>query len=737
MKIKHTLTLICLLALLASSALSFNTAPAAALDDPPEPTPAGEGQDEGRPLPWLGDGPLVTFASRSDSYGPLWYTDPPPPTWLGLISLPRKMLPNRPGDPGDPTGGPIQGGFTGASAASIGASFEGINNVNGYLPPDTQGDVGPNHYVQVVNSSFAIWDRTGTLLHGPADINTLFSGFGGACENTNDGDPIVLYDHLADRWLLSQFALPNYPSGPFYQCIVVSQGADPTGSWHRYEFLWSSTKLNDYPKFGVWEDGYYMAVNQFAADSLNWAGQGVAVFERDQMLTGGLARMIQFDLYSTNSNLGGMLPSDLDGPAPPAGTPNTFIEVDDAAWGGVASDRLQIFEFHTDWVTPANSTFTSAGFLNTASFDSDMCGGTRNCIPQPGGRDLDAISDRLMYRLQFRDFGDYQTLVTNHTVDVNGSDHAGVRWYELRDSGSGWSIYQQSTFAPDSDHRWMASVAMNNRGEIALGYSVSSTSVNPSIRFTGRMAGDPLNQMTQGEAEIIAGTGYQDHSDGRWGDYSMMSVDPVDDCTFWYTQEYYATSGFFNTAWQTRIASFQLTDCDATTSTLSFVPGWNLISLPLLPTDPYQAQSLLDDINAGGGDCSEIDRWLNDTWDAHIDGLTFNNYDIQVGQGYFIKCSQSSDWILEGSALESGVALDLIPGWNLVGVPYPESGYNAQGVLDDINAQGGECSEIDRWLDDTWDAHIDGLTFNNFDLLPDEGYFVKCTETSSFTPSSQ
>jgi len=679
--------------------------------------------------------PTVIYATRSDSYGPLREAKAGPPKWVGMISIPRKMLPNRPGEGGEPTGGSIQQGITGTSAASIGVSFEGLDNVNGYIPPDTQGDIGPGHYVQVVNASFAIWDREGTLLHGPADLNTVWSGFGGPCDTTNDGDPIVLYDHLVDRWLISQFALPSYPNGPFYQCIAISQNGDPTGSWYRYEFLWSSNKMNDYPHFGVWEDGYYMAVNQFAAGTLDWAGQGVAVFERDEMLSGNPARMIQFDLYGTNPDLGGMIPTDLDGPAPAAGTPNYFLEMDDAAWGSFPTDQLQVFEFHTDWETPGDSTFIQVDTLDTAPFEADMCGSSRNCIPQPGGIALDAISDRLLYRLQFRDFGDYQTLVANHTVDVDASDHAGVRWYELRNTGGGWSIYQQSTYAPDADHRWMGSIAMNAKGEIALGYSVSSASVSPSIRFTGRLPGDPLSTMTQGEGEIIAGTGYQYHPDGRWGDYSMMSVDPVDDCTFWYTQEYYATTGVFNTAWQTRIASFQLTDCAATSSILSFTAGWNLLTLPLQPTSPYKAQSLLDDINAEGGACTEIDRWLNGGWNAHIDELPANDFDIQMGEGYFIKCTQASDWSMEGGALESSIALDLVAGWNLIGIPYPESGYTAQSVLDDINAQGGACSEIDRWFIGGWDAHVDGLPFNDFDLLHDEGYFVKCTQASTFTPA--
>jgi hypothetical protein len=483
------------------------------------------------------------------------------PQWTSLIPRERKWLPYRqettPGSGSDLVqGSPAPGALTSL------LSFEGVNNINGVLPPDTVGDVGPNHYVQAVNLAFAIYDKTGNKLYGPANINTIWGGFGGYCESTNDGDPIVLYDHLADRWFISQFALPRFPFGPFYQCIAVSQTPDPTGAWYRYAFEYSRNKMNDYPHFGVWPDGYYMSVNQFSAGSLSWGGQGVAVFERDKMLNGQAARMIKFDLYATDANLGGMQPTDLDGPVPPAGAANIFAEIDDDAWG-YSPDQIQMWAFHADWVTTTNSTFTKIGALPVAAFDTEMCGGSRNCIPQPGGTAVDAIADRLMYRMQYRNFGAYQTIVANHTVDVNGSNQAGVRWYELRNSGSGWSIYQQGTFAPDANNRWMASTAMNGQGEIGLGYSISSSSVYPSVYFTGRLASDPLGQMTLGEGSIVNGSGWQDHSAGRWGDYSNLSVDPVDDCTFWYTQEYYTdrTSGGAN--WQTRIGKFQLTSCGA------------------------------------------------------------------------------------------------------------------------------------------------------------------------------
>nr|WP_290666696.1 CHRD domain-containing protein [Ardenticatena sp.] len=446
-------------------------------------------------------------------------------------------------------------------------TFEGVGNVNNVLPPDPVGDIGPNHYVEMVNIAFAIYDRSGNLLYGPANNNTLFAGFGGPCETANDGDPIVLYDHLADRWMMSQFALPNFPSGPFYQCIAVSQSGDPLGAWHRYEFLISNTKLNDYPKFGVWPDGYYMTINQFTCSifTCSWAGAGAVAFERDQMLNGLPANMVYFDLFGIDPNLGGMLPSDLDGPAPPAGTPNVVMQMDDDAWG-YSPDQVQLWDFHVDWGNPAASTFTFNTALPVAAFDSDLCGYARDCIPQPGtAARVDAISDRLMFRLQFRDFGTHQTLVTNHTVDVDGSDHAGIRWYEVRNSGSGWFVHQQGTYAPDANHRWMGSAAMDGQGNMAIGFSVSSSTLFPSIHYTGRLAGDPLGTMPQGEGIIITGSGSQTSSFSRWGDYSALSVDPTDDCTFWYVTEYYPTTS--QQSWHTRVGTFDLGTCGTPTPT--------------------------------------------------------------------------------------------------------------------------------------------------------------------------
>jgi PKD repeat protein len=633
-----------------------------------------------------GPPPVVRYATRSDATGPLRDMPqiPPMPAVLGQIfQRPFKRLPNRAGSGGSAAPDPVaQTSLVGASAPSTGTSFEGVGNVNGVLPPDPAGAIGPNHYVQMVNLSFAIYERDGNKLYGPAANNTLWQGFGGACESTNDGDPVVLYDHLADRWLMSQFALPNFPRGPFYQCIAVSKTGDPTGAWYRYEFTISDTNLNDYPKFGVWPDGYYMSINQFKCNPVrcSWAGQGVAAFERDQMLNGRAARMVFFDLYNADPNLGGMLPADLDGPAPPAGTPNPFAQVDDDAWGYTSQDQLQIWDFHVDWSNPSSSTFTFDRALQTAAFDANMCGYARNCIPQPGGTSVDAISDRLMYRLQYRDFGDYQTMVVNHTVDTDGSDHAGIRWYELRESGSGWGIAQQGTYAPDSDHRWMGSAAINGAGDIALGYSVSSGSTNPSIRFAGRLAGDPLGEMTQGEGVIVAGKGYQTHSSGRWGDYSMLSVDPTDDCTFWYTQEYYASVG--SAPWRTRIGSFQLSDCSGTAdnppsvsitspSDGAIVSGTVSITADASDDNGVDQVEFFVDNNRLGTDADGSDGW-SASWDT-----------TGASEGSHTVSATATDTAGQTASDSVGVTVD-----NVNDPPVASFTYSCTGLSCDFDASG-------------------------------------------------
>ncbi len=430
-------------------------------------------------------------------------------------------------------------------------NFDGIGGKGTIVPPDANGDVGLNYYIQAVNVMFAVYAKTGALLYGPANIRTLWEGF--PPPTVCDGDPIVLYDHLANRWLISNFSLPNYPNGPYYMLIAVSQSEDPLGSWNRYSFKFSD--MPDYPKLGVWPDGYYLTANSFTPGAFKWKGPLTAVLERDAMLTGSSARMV---FFQQDSALTSMLPADLDGPAPPAGTPGYFLMAADDALG-YDSDQLQLFQLHADWADTANFTFTGPQIINAAAFDLNMCGNiSSGCIPQKNtSRKLDALSLHLMQRLQFRDFGSHQSMLINHTVDAENNDHAGVRWYEVRKSSSDWTIYQQGTYAPDARHRWMGSTAMDGNGNIALGYSVSCDTAFPSIGITGRRVGDAPNQMNCIEEIIMAGMGSQT-GDSRWGDYTSMTVDPSDDETFWYTNQYYAITSSMK--WNTRIASFKISD---------------------------------------------------------------------------------------------------------------------------------------------------------------------------------
>ena len=517
------------------------------------------------PIDTAGLPPAPTVEQDSNSQAPLR-------SLPNANLLPKTQIPSNNPQPGssDPV---VQSIASPESMPGPILNFEGINSRDGVLPPDTDGEVGKDHFVQMVNLSMAVYNTSGTLLYGPFHPSDLWP-VGNTCRAHNDGDPVVLYDQLADRWLISQFALPNYPSGPFYECIGISRTGKPTNipsDWYLYAAQVSSTKMNDYPKLSVWPDGYYMTANQFTNTPLPWAGAGVFVFERAKMLNGQAASFQYVDLAAVDSNFGGMLPADLDGSTPPpAGSPAFFFEVDDSYFFG-AADAVRLWKFHVDWATPANSTFGLAGqpnaVLNVAPFDSLPCvvNGDRSCIPQKSSTvKLDSLGDRLMFRAAYRNFGDHESVVLNHTVKADGTDRAGVRWYEVRNPGATPAIYQQGTFAPpDGQYRWMGSLAMDHMGDIALGYSISSTSLDPSIRYTGRLVNDPLGTLTQGEATIVTGGGAQTHSSLRWGDYSAMSVDPVDDCTFWYTQEYIQVTG--SATWRTRIASFKFPGCNVST----------------------------------------------------------------------------------------------------------------------------------------------------------------------------
>lgn len=410
----------------------------------------------------------------------------------------------------------------------------GLGNVNSVFPADTDGDVGPDHYFLMINLSFAIYNKAGVMLYGPADNSTLWNGFIGPWTGTNDGDPIVVYDELADRWFASQFAV-NTSNNTFWELVAISETGDPLGAWYRYAFQFNY--FNDYPKFGVWHNAYIGTFNYFNASATSYIGGGAVALERDAMLAGNPdARMIMFPISNAKY---GILPADIDGTPPPSNEPAWFAHIN-----RTGNKKLEIWKADLNWDNPSSSTYQMSHSLTVEAFNASVSG-----VPQPNTTQLlDAIGGQLMFRLQYRNFGTYQTLVANHTVTANA--RASIRWYELRKTDADWSIYQQGTFSPDTDSRWMGSIAMNGKGHIALGYSVSSATTYPGIRYTGRTADAPLGTFNMPETDIIIGASAQTNVN-RWGDYSAMSVDPSDDSTFWYTQMYRLGGN-----WRTQIASF-------------------------------------------------------------------------------------------------------------------------------------------------------------------------------------
>lgn len=418
-------------------------------------------------------------------------------------------------------------------------SFAGTGNpvgCGGCSPPDTVGDVGPKHYVQVVNATkVAIFDKSGTLLGGPFDLSSFWSS--GACA-ADSGDPVVNYDPLADRWLLAQF------NGANTLCFAVSTGSDPLGSYSIYSF--ATTNFPDYFKVGVWPDGYYVSTNESNYNA--WA------FERPKMLQGLAAQSLK--AVGSAANL--LMPADVDGiVAPPAGAPELYYTFLDNSFHG-GSDRLEVRAFHVDWTTPANSTFTTIGSPALAAFTYTVCGFFNfDCAPQPGTANIvDVVSEWPMFRFAYRRFGDHESLVGNFTVGVSG--RGAPRWFELRGSESSWTLFQEGTYDPDATaFRFMGSIAQDHAGSIALGYSAMSAAIFPAIRFATRLAGDPAGTLGT-ESTLIAGAGSQTGSN-RWGDYSALTIDPADDCTFWYTNQYYTASS--SSTWATRIGTFRVPEC--------------------------------------------------------------------------------------------------------------------------------------------------------------------------------
>ncbi len=448
---------------------------------------------------------------------------------------------------GKPGGTPPDVPTVGIGADGVGNGFTGpagTMTVNS-APPDTSGAVGATQFVQWVNTAFAVFDKTTkAAVYGPADGKSLWAGFGGPCESRNDGDPVAQYDKLAGRWVVSQFSVPGGSAG-YWQCIAVSTTSDATGTWNRYAFQY--TQFNDFPKLAVWPDAYYVSYNMFTN---TFQGSTVCAIDRAKMLAGLPATQQCIKLAST---YGSTLPSDLDGPPPAAGTPNYVV--------ARATNSVNLWRFSVDWANTANTKLSGPVNVPVASFSAACSGG--NCITQPGTQNkLDSLADRLNYRAAYRTLNG-GTVVLNHAVSTGSKRTAlaAVRWYELRNVAPTGTptLAQQGTFGGgDGVHRWMGSIGQDKFGNIAVAYSASGSSVYPSMRMASRVTTDAAGALKD-ETILKGGTGSQTGSLTRWGDYSQISIDPVDDCTFWATNEYIKANGSFN--WNTWITSFKMPGC--------------------------------------------------------------------------------------------------------------------------------------------------------------------------------
>jgi hypothetical protein len=441
--------------------------------------------------------------------------------------------------------GPDPVAQTQMGSGNMRAPIVNFNGQGGAFPPDPTGAAGQNHYVQGVNTSYRIYNKDGSTSGLPPSLplSSLWPG------SASDGDPIIMYDKHADRWVITQFQVSGNKI-----LFAVSQTPDPTGSYYTYEY--SMTSFPDYPKYSIWSDGYYMTSNS--------SSQSAVVFDRQKMLAGDpTAGSIRLNFPSGVAyQFKSVLPADADGVLPPYGTPCYMFHIQDDAWGGVSFDHIKVFKFQANWDNPGSSSVTISQSIPTAAFNANFTQ-SWNDIPQPGTTQrLDAIATVFNYRAQYMRWTGYNTMMLCHVVDVNNASsiankRAGIRWYELRQYGDNgdWEIYQQGTYAPGNEHRWMASIAMDRYGDIAMAYCISSSSMFPSIAYTGRYSWGALGTMTQAEFLAVEGTGSQTGGN-RYGDYSHMSLDPTDQSVFWYTGEYLGTNG----ARRTRIFSFRMGD---------------------------------------------------------------------------------------------------------------------------------------------------------------------------------
>jgi hypothetical protein len=456
-------------------------------------------------------------------------------------------------------------------------TFEGHNNTCGCQPPDSDGDVGPNHYVEAVNESIKIFNKTGTTLSGPTSYNSFFSGLVGTpCANANDGDPFVLYDPIDDRWLISDFAFPSFPGTSFWQCIGVSQTNNPvSGGWFLYALQVDPahpTFLGDYPKFAMWNAGgspaqnaYFLTVNLFSGPT-TFNGVRVIALDRASMLAGGPANAIGFTLSAADVGLSySFLAANQRTDSPPAGRNGMVLAINSSAMAGDTETQVHARFFHVDFVTPANSVFgvgathqpnaeiTVNGFVNAAVSP----GFNTNIVPQQGTTvKLDTVGDRMKVPVVYQNRAGVESLWATHENLLNWpSGPVAVRWYQFNVTGGVFpaTAAQQQDWSNGNDGiwRWMSSIAVDQNGNTAIGYSASSPAIVPGIRYAGRLITDPPNDLSQGEGTMFPGQASQTGTT-RWGDYSMTTVDPANGTDFWHVNEYSAGGG----AWHTRIGKF-------------------------------------------------------------------------------------------------------------------------------------------------------------------------------------
>ncbi len=478
-------------------------------------------------------------------------------------------------------------------------TFEGVNSAdrlavfgNQVMPPDTQGDVGPNHYVSMVNGPVGIYNKTTGVLAAPLfKLSSLFSGFpaDNVCRTTDNGDPIVMYDSLADRWIITQFGFISTGSPPWFECIVVSQTADPTGPYFAYAFRTPDVgTFPDYPKLGVWTDAYYMTDHQngfLAPPGAAGGGTGFFAFDRAKMLAGDpTATFIYFNRPTPGE--GGILPSDIDGISPPpVGTSQLLFRFTADEFGGAFTDAVVPYEFIPNFATPGASTLTVLSPIAVAAFDARQPSG-RADVEQPAPavatENLDSLNDRAMFQTSYHNLGTQAAPINSYTitwgVNVSGAGAgtlvattftSGIRWTEMRRDLAGVvTIRDQGTHAATDvngatgTNLFMPHIAQDHMGNIAVGYTASSTTVFPGVRWAGRTGAAPTSSLNEGEAVMFAGTGVQRQTNSRWGDYSSMSIDPSDSCTFYYHQEYRDAANNANAfAWNTRVGRFQYPTC--------------------------------------------------------------------------------------------------------------------------------------------------------------------------------